>query len=105
MLRAALRDDFLLAVFDADDAAAGVRHPEGAVRFREDAFGPLEVVTDVPEGVSVDAEIQNRIRAGDLGPPHPILPLVRVLEPEELYHRAAQQIIDYFLTALSTVDR
>ena len=62
--------------------------PEGAVRFGEDAFGPLQVVADVAQRVPVDAEIQNRIRAGDLGPPHPILPLVPVLEPEALYHPA-----------------
>ena len=73
---------------DADDAAAGVRHPEGAVRLGEDAFGPLQAVTDVAQCVPVDAEIQNRIRAGDLGPPHPILPLVGVPEPEALYHSA-----------------
>ena len=87
MLRTALRDDSLLAALDADDAAAGVRHPEGTVRFREDAFGPLKVVTHVTECVSVDAEIQNRIRAGNLGPPHPSLPACRVLEPDALYHR------------------
>jgi hypothetical protein len=55
-------------------------------------------VADVGQGVPVNAEIQNRIRADGLGSPHPRLPLTHELEPDELYHPTSR-IIDYCLTA------
>ncbi|HEU4889921.1 MAG TPA: hypothetical protein VFT47_00130 [Vicinamibacterales bacterium] len=39
-------------------------------------------MADVPQGVPVDLEIQNRIRADGLGPPHPP-PYTGVLEPDD----------------------
>ena len=46
---------------DADDPAAGVGRPQHAVRLGEDALRPLQVLTDVLEGVLVDAEVADRI--------------------------------------------
>src|SRR5262245_12237321 len=62
-------------MLEADHAAAGICHPQGAVRFGEDAFGSVQVVAEVAQRVSVNVEIQNRIRADGLGSSHPRLPL------------------------------
>jgi hypothetical protein len=50
-----LRDDALAAIgLDVDDAAAGIGHPERAVAFGQDAFGPLQVLADVIELGRID---------------------------------------------------
>ena len=70
MTGAVLGDDLLLLAVQPDDAAAGVRHPQGPVGFSEDAFRALEIVADVAEGVCVDAKVQNRVGPHGLGSPH-----------------------------------
>jgi hypothetical protein len=75
VVRPALRDDLLFPVLDADHAASGVRDPERPIRFGEDALGPLEIAPEVTHCASVDFEVEHRIRAGDLGPPHSGLPV------------------------------
>jgi len=60
-----LGDDLLGAVgAEADDAAAGVGRPEGAVALSQNAFGALQAFADVVQFGCVDAEIENRISHG-----------------------------------------
>ncbi len=62
MLRTALRDDALRAVGgDPHHTAVGVTGPQSAVRFRQDAFGALQIVAGVLQFGFVDAEIKYRV--------------------------------------------
>jgi hypothetical protein len=93
MVGAPLSDDLLVAVLDPDDAAAGIRHPQGAARLGEDAFRPLKVVADVVEGAPVNVEIENRIGPDNVRTAHQFLPaLVRVLGSEALYQPANRAV-------------
>src|SRR5688500_17471065 len=66
--RAALRDHLLRSVGrEPDYASARIRRPEGAVGFRQDAFGSLQVLSDVLDRIPVDLEVKNRIAPQAVG--------------------------------------
>jgi hypothetical protein len=66
-----LRNQILAAVRrDSHHAAAGVGNPEHAVRLGENAFGPLQIVTNVAKIRFVDTEIEHRVRIGGKGLSH-----------------------------------
>ena len=66
--RAPLGDHVLRSVRrDADDASARIRRPQRAVGFREDALGPLQIVSDILERVPVDSEVEDRVAGQTVG--------------------------------------
>ena len=59
-----LGDQLLGAVrSDSDHPAPGIGGPQGPIRFGQDAFGALKVVTNVLQRGRIDAKIQNWIRS------------------------------------------
>ena len=68
MHRAALADDRLPSVrADLHDAAACIRRPERDVRLRQNAFRPLQIVSDECDRACVDLEVENRVAPQAVG--------------------------------------
>jgi hypothetical protein len=64
-----LRDDLLVAVWaDANHAAARIRGPQRTVTLGEDAFGPLQIVTDELDLGPIDTEAVQWICCGHRTP-------------------------------------
>src|SRR5271156_1412941 len=62
MARALLGNDLLVSVRrDPDHSAARIRGPEGSVRFGQNTFRPLKVVTDVLNFRFINSKRQNRV--------------------------------------------